>query len=162
MANGRNFTSKKFRGEKIHGGCSPIPWDVLDSKSYLALSHTSRSLLLELARQVLPDNNGRLLLTSKYLSKRGWRSAGVISRAKRELLDAELIYETVMGYRPNKASWFAVTWKNLSASQDYDVGASKGFVKGAYKKDVYKNPSLIPPNGTKEDPIAPLEIVVSH
>jgi len=47
-------------------------------------------------------------------------------------------------------------------SQDYDVGASKGFVKGAYKKDVYKNPSLIPPNGTKEDPIAPLEIVVSH
>jgi hypothetical protein len=93
MANGRNFTSKKFRGEKIHGGFSPIPWDVLDSKSYLALSHTSRSLLLELARQVLPDNNGRLLLTSKYLSKRGWRSAGVISRAKRELLDAELIYE---------------------------------------------------------------------
>ena len=89
-------------------------------------------------------------------------SAGVISRAKRELLDSELIYETVMGYRPNKASWFAVTWKNLSASQDYDVGASKGFVKGAYKKDVYKNPSLIPPNGTKEDPIAPLEIVVSH
>jgi hypothetical protein len=156
MANGRNFTSKKFRGEKIHGGFSPIPWDVLDSKSYLALSHTSRSLLLELARQVLPDNNGRLLLTSKHLSKRGWRSAGVISRAKRELLEAELIYETVMGYRPNKASWYAVTWKNLAASQDYDVGAAKGFVKGAYKKVEYKNASLIPLSGSGEGLIAPL------
>jgi hypothetical protein len=156
MANGRNFTSKKFRGEKIHGGFSPIPWDVLDSKAYLKLSHTSRSLLLELARQVLPDNNGRLLLTSKNLSKRGWRSAGVISRAKRELLEAELIYETVMGYRPNKASWFAVTWKNLSASQDYDVGATKSFVKGAYKKGDHKITSLIPRSGSNKTPIAPL------
>jgi hypothetical protein len=156
MANGRNFNSKKFRGEKIQGGFSPIPWDVLDSKAYLKLSHTSRSLLLELARQVLPDNNGRLLLTSKYLSKRGWRSAGVISRAKRELLEAELIYETVMGYRPNKASWFAVTWKNLSASQDYDVGAARGFVKGAYKNGDYKITSLIPRSGSNETPIAPL------
>lgn len=151
MANGRNFASKKFRGEKIHGGFSPIPWDVLDSKAYLGLSHTSRSLLLELARQVLPDNNGQLLLTSKYLSKRGWRSAGVISRAKRELIEAELIYETVMGYRPNKASWFAVTWRKLSASQQYDVGASRGFVKGAYQKGDYKNASLIPLAGSKEE-----------
>lgn len=156
MANGRNFTSRKFRGEKIIGGFSPIPWDVLDSNSYLTLSHTSRSLLLELARQVLPDNNGRLLLTSKYLSKRGWRSAGVISRAKRELLDAELIYETVMGYRPNKASWYAVTWRDLSASQGYDVGAAKGFFKGAYRKNEYKKTLLIPLKISSEDSIAPL------
>jgi hypothetical protein len=52
------------------------------------LGHPARSLLLELARQFVRDNNGRLLASRAYLAKRGWKSADVIDRAKRELLEA--------------------------------------------------------------------------
>ena len=61
------------------------------------------------------DDNGRMLLSSRYLAPRGWRSPEVITRAKRELLEAQLIFETVKGSRPNKASWYAVTWHNCLA-----------------------------------------------
>lgn len=88
------------------------------------------------------DNNGMLVLSSKYLKKRGWNSADVITRAKRELLKAELIYETVMGHRPNKASRYAVTWASLDSNPLYDFGAAKGFVRGGYRQG--KNDVLIP------------------
>ena len=73
----------------------------------------ARALLFELARQFVRDNNGRFLASGAYLAKRGWKSADVITRAKRELLDAGFLFETVKGHRPNKASCYAVTWRTL-------------------------------------------------
>lgn len=74
-----------------------LPFSVLDSTAYLGLSHPAKALLLELARQYHRGDNGRMLLTDKYLGPRGWHSPAVIHRAKRELLEAELIFETVKG-----------------------------------------------------------------
>ncbi len=134
----RNRASLK----RVAGGFLALPFDVLDSSAYASLSHTARSLLLEVGRQYMFDNNGMLVLSAKYLKKRGWKSADVITRAKRELLKAEFIYETVMGHRPNKASRYAVTWADLDSSSIYDYGATKGFLKGAYRYG--KNIALIP------------------
>lgn len=134
----RNRASLK----RVAGGFLAFPHDVMDSPAYTSLSHTARSLLMELGRQYMSDNNGMLVLSSKYLRKRGWNSADVITRAKRELLKAELIYETVMGHRPNKASRYAVTWADLDFNSKYDYGATKGFTKGAYRYG--KNAALIP------------------
>ena len=54
-------------------------------------------------------------------------------KAKRQLLNLELIVETRTGARPNKASLYAVTWCSL----DYCGGklemTPKGFPRGAYK-----------------------------
>lgn len=114
---------------------------MLDSPAYLALSHPAKALLIELARQHRGGDNGRLILTDRHLRPRGWNSPAVIQRAKRELLDAELIFETVKGARPNKASWYAMTWRALDKIDGYDSGASGGFERGAYlkKKPLPKN-----------------------
>jgi hypothetical protein len=76
-----------------------------------------------------------MLLTDKYLAPRGWRSPYVITRAKRELIDAGLIFETVKGARPNKASWYAVTWQTLDSHPGYDAGVQRAWatVRSAYK-----------------------------
>lgn len=133
-----------------------MPWSVLDCPAYARLSHPARSLLLEIARQIVRDNNGRLLASSAYLSKRGWNSTDVITRAKRELLASGFIHETVMGHRPNKASWYAVTWRSLDKMPGYDAGASQTFERGAYQQNVLpKNASLRPPHGVGRRSTAP-------
>ncbi|RSZ41156.1 hypothetical protein EJO70_14845 [Variovorax sp. 553] len=149
MANSRNSGRRGDSG-RDSGGFVALPWSVLDSPAYAALSHPARSLLLEIARQFVRDNNGRLLASAAYLSKRGWKSADVITRAKRELLAAGFIHETVMGHRPNKASWYAVTWRTLDRLPGYDEGAAKAFVRGAYQ-----NAELRPSHGVEGRPIAP-------
>jgi hypothetical protein len=88
---------------------------------------------MELARQFIRDNNGRLLLSMKLLRGRGWKSADVVTRAKRDLIAAGLVHETVMGHRPNKASWYAVTWLPLNRLIGYDTGAVETFKRSAYR-----------------------------
>lgn len=133
------------------GGFVALPWSVLDCPAWAALSHPARSLLLELARQHVRDNNGRLLASRAYLAKRGWKSADVIDRAKRELLAAGFIFETVKGQRPSRASWYAVTWFALDRLPDYDPGAAEAFERGAYRK----NAVLCPSDGTGGVPRGP-------
>lgn len=105
---------------------------VLTSQAYISLSHVAKALLIEVAMQRTGGDNGRLLLSMRHLVSRGWHSADVVTRAKRELIDAGLIYQTVQGHRPNKASWFAVTWYTLDKLPGYDAGAVEGFRRGMY------------------------------
>lgn len=149
MANRRN--NAKASSGRDPGGFIALPWIVLDCPAYAALSHPARSLLLEIARQYVRDNNGRLLASRAYLATRGWNSAAVIDRAKHELLAAGFIFETVKGHRPNKASWYAVTWYTLDRHAGYDPGAVDSFERGAYRK----NAVLSPPRGTERRPIGP-------
>ena len=130
-----NDRAKRGKGDsgRDAGGFVALPWSVLDSPAYKALSYPARALLLEIARQFVRDNNGRLLASRAYLAKRGWTSASVIDRAKRELIAAGLIFETVKGHRPNKASWYAVTWRTLDRHADYEPGAVAAFERGAYR-----------------------------
>jgi hypothetical protein len=106
---------------------------------------------MEVARQFHRDDNGRMLLSQTYLKTRGWNSWDVISRAKQELLAAEFIFETVKGHRPNKASWYAVTWRRLDKLPGYDEGVERAFRQGAYRK----NDPLTPPAEGRALPIAP-------
>jgi hypothetical protein len=133
-----------------------LPWSVLDCAAYARLSHPARGLLFEFARQFVRDNNGRLLASGAYLAKRGWKSVDVITRAKRELLEAGFVFETVKGQRPNKASWYAVTWRALDKCTGYDFGTEVAFERGAYLKSVpQKITPLTPPHGVERPPIAP-------
>lgn len=149
MANKRNL--KKGDSGRDAGGFVALPWSVLDCQAYQTLSHPAKALLFEFARQWVRDNNGRLLASRAYLSKRGWGSADVIQRAKTELITAGFVHETVKGHRPNKAGWYAVTWRTLDRIPGYDVGAAETFERGAYRK----NTPLIPPHGTEGASIAP-------
>ena len=156
MANGRNRGHKGDSGRDA-GGFVALPWSVLDCPAYARLSHPARALLFELARQFVRDNNGRLLLSDAYLAKRGWNSPDVTLRAKRKLIDAGFIHETVKGHRPNKASWYAVTWRALDKIPGYDPGAAETFVRGAYQKTAPLTPSRV----VKSPRIAPSRVVES-
>jgi hypothetical protein len=174
MANGRNKIGSKGDSGRVAGGFVALPWAVLDCPAYAALSHPARSLLLEIARQFVRDNNGSLLASTAYLAKRGWKSADVITRAKRDLLKAGFIHETVKGHRPNKASWYAVTWQALNRLPGYDAGAVEMFKRGDYadfvmgatkptRQEVYekhrqagkKNANLTPSHGMESRSIEP-------
>ena len=110
-----------------------LPWSVTDTPSYARLSFPARALLVEFARQFVRDNNGRMLASRNYLAPRGWASTGAIKRAKDELLAAGFIFQTVIGQRPNKASWYAVTWHRLDPIPGYDAGTKELFVQGTYR-----------------------------
>ena len=107
------------------------------------------------------DNNGRLLASYAYLSKRGWKSKSLIQKTKDELLRAGFIFETVMGQRPNKAGWYAVTWRALDRHAGYDQGSYAAYVRGAYRNAVL-SPSygaerrgIAPCYGARKPPLAP-------
>lgn len=156
MSNGRNPKRKGHDTNRDQGGFVALPWSVLDCPAYARLSHPARALLMEIARQFVRDNNGRLLASKRHLETRGWKSWDVIFRAKRELLQAGFIHETVMGCRPNKASWYAVTWRALDKIPGFDDGAAETFSRGAYlKSHVGKIDVLTPSHGAKRRLIAP-------
>jgi hypothetical protein len=144
-----------FDRNRDSGGFVALPWSVLDSPSYLNLSHPAKALLYEIARQYVRDNNGRLLASRAYLKKRGWNSADTISRALRELIDAKLIHQTVQGHRPNKASWFAVTWRTLDRLNGYDHGATESFKRSSYLRTTPQNTALRPSYGLDQSPTSP-------
>lgn len=155
MANGRNRNSKGDSG-RDSGGFVALPWSVLDCPAYARLSMHARALLMEVARQYHRDDNGRMLLSRAYLQTRGWKSVDMLTKAKRGLLDAGFIFQTVMGHRPNKASWYAVTWRALDKLPGYDAGAAECFERGAYKKSApLIGAVLIPPHGTERAVIVP-------
>jgi hypothetical protein len=130
---------------------------------YQALSCYARCLLDEIAYQYRGHNNGQLLAGSNYLSPRGWGSNDTITKALRELLDTNFVHKTVQGGLPNKASWFALTWRTIDPHPGYDYGAVETFrrrhllpkavlipVDGAGKKAV-----PAPPHGAKAQSVAP-------
>jgi len=127
-------TKKSGRSNRDGDAFVALPWVVLDSPAYARLSHPARGLLLELCRQYVRDNNGRLMLSRAHLEPRGWKSSCVIDRAKKELLAAGFIHETVKGHRPNKASWFALTFYGLDRIPGFDAGAVESFRRGAYRE----------------------------
>ena len=163
MTNGRNPKSKGRGSSRDAGSFIALPWTVLDSKNYQILSANARSLLIELARQYTSMNNGRLLFSRRYLSERGWKSSDMISKGKKELIDGGFIHETVKGHRPNKASWYAITWQAIDHIPGYDAGALVGFRRSAYTKNVtIKNTPVNPSHGTDKEKIAPLHGLIHY
>lgn len=154
MANGRNKGRKGDAG-RDSGGFVALPWSVLDCPAYAALSTHAKALLLEVARQFHRDDNGRMLLSRAYMATRGWKSNDTIAKAKNELLNGGFIFETVKGHRPNKASWYAVTWRTLDKMPGYDEGMAQLFERGAYQKSAPLKKILTPPRGTGRASIVP-------
>lgn len=153
MANGRGDRRVKKDPRRDAGGFVALPWSVLDSPAYLDATAHAKALLLEAARQIGEDNNGRLLLSRAHLAPRGWNSSDMITKATRELVEAGLLYRTVIGQRPNKAAWYAVTWRALDRHPGFDPGAAEAFERGAYRN--VKNAALRPSGGTGVPAIAP-------
>jgi hypothetical protein len=157
MANGRGGSKRsKHQVSRDAGGFIALPYSVVDSPNFQKLSTNAKALLLEVGRQLRKDNNGRLLLSKAHLLPRGWKSSDMIFKGKKELLDGGFIYETVMGHRPNKASWYAITWQTIDKLDGYDYGALSGYRKGAYDDKFKTKFQLVKPSdGSQVGKIAP-------
>ena len=128
--------SKRWKDakEKRDGGAFiTLPLSVLNSRAYIECSPYSKMLLFDLLQQYRGNNNGDLSACWKFMKPRGWRSEATLMKAKRELLEMELIVETRKGARPNKASLYAVTFYALDECGGKLEMSPRGFPRGAYK-----------------------------
>lgn len=107
-----------------------FPHKVMDSAAYSGASHTARSLLLEVCRQLNGRNNGHLQLTESWLMKRGW-SKNTPARARAELIERGLIVQTRQGGRNYGPSLYAVTWLSIDNYVGLDIGP-RNFARGAW------------------------------
>jgi hypothetical protein len=55
------------------------------------------------SREYVKDNNGRLVVSTRFLKIMGWNSSDILHRVILEFVKAELIYEAIKGHRPNNA-----------------------------------------------------------
>ena len=94
-----------------------IPRIVMESDDFKNLSGNSVKLLLSLAYQYNGKNNGDLTTAWSVMSeKHGFKSPGVLDRAKKQLLKKNLIMQTRPGYFQNpggRCALYAVTWLSI-------------------------------------------------
>jgi hypothetical protein len=110
-----------------------LPLSVLSSPAYRGLSVYARALLVDVAMQYGGKNNGQILASRNHMEPLGWRSADTLAKALKELQEAKLLFRTVQGQRPNKASWYALTWRTLDKHDGYDAGTVSTFRRGMYQ-----------------------------
>jgi hypothetical protein len=128
-----------YRGDKDK--CDPglfvkLPHNVLNSGAYTSLSARGRMLLIDIAMQFRGNNNGDLCAAWKFMKPRGWQSEATLNAAKKELLASGLVCETRMGARPNKATLYAVTWRDLDHCNGKLEMKPANFPRGAYKATI--------------------------
>lgn len=111
----------KTRSARDGGQFLAVPHVVLDSPGWAQAGHTARSLLIDMACQYTGKNNGRLVATLDCLSKRGWKSPGVIVQARQELIACGLLIEVRKGGFPNLSAWHALSWLGLDQTMGLDI-----------------------------------------
>jgi hypothetical protein len=116
---------RRFKGAKSKrpsGRFYALPAAVLQSPAYVALSPHAIKLMMDMLEQYRGDDNGRMICTWAHMhEKRGWKSRDTLDKARAELITAGFLFETVKGRRPNRASWYALTFFSLDAHDDFDV-----------------------------------------
>jgi hypothetical protein len=123
---------------KIVGPFMYFTHRMMESAAYIGLSAHAIAMLNEFAMLYNGRNNGSLIGSMAHFEKRGWNSRDMVQKARKELLDAGFLFQTVQGHRPNKASHFAVTWQPLdnpvAPLEYFDAGVPKAFIPHEYEK----------------------------
>lgn len=91
------------------GGFAALPHCLLESKVYIRLSAHAVKLLNDLLAQFKGFNNGDLCLSWSVMVKRGWKSRDTLNKARKELMDVELIFVSRYGDR-KRAHLYALTF----------------------------------------------------
>ena len=148
MSRKSNLQTAKEKRDGGGGAVMVIPHCVLNSEAYRTLSGRAAKLLFDIAMQYNKNNNGQLLASWRHMSeKRGWTSSDALNKAKAELIDHDLIVQTVQGQLPNRASWYGLTWLALDNVKALEI-PPQAWPRGAYarwKPDIAKKEKRSPP-----------------
>ncbi len=103
----RGIPKKKYPNDHPYAS---IQHRVLDSAAYADLTHSARSVLTIITRQMNGNNNGHLQATFSWAKRYGIASEHTLRRAIADLITHGLIYRT-RSHGANKA-WarYALTW----------------------------------------------------
>lgn len=141
---------RKEAPERISGGYSAIPWNVLDSNAFKGSSDKAKSLLFALMRQHNSKNNGRLQLNKGWLRKQGWTCPESITKSRDELIERGLVVQTRFGGLNMGLSLYALTWYSITDFTGLDI-ARGGYRQGAYHLcDLPPTKRRKPPQKTKK------------
>lgn len=91
------------------GGFAALPHCLLESQVYIGLSAHAVKLLNDLLAQFKGFNNGDLCLAWTIMEKRGWKSRDTLDKARKELLEVELILIARYGDR-KRPNLYALTF----------------------------------------------------
>tara|TARA_R110002126_G_C10407143_1_gene496365 strand:+ start:567 stop:1088 length:522 start_codon:yes stop_codon:yes gene_type:complete len=121
------------KNSKIGHSFAGIPRIVMQHNDYQSLNGTAVKLLLELAFQYRGSNNGDLTTAASVLRPKGWTSRATIDRAKKRLLEKNLIQETRAGKFTNPGgvcSLYALTWLPINECHGkLDVSATNRAIR---------------------------------
>ena len=99
--------------------------DLMELPEYIQLKPMSKILLTDLLFQYNGVNNGDFCRALSFMKKRGWSSNDTITRAIKELIEAEFIILTRQGGR-NMCSLYGVTWEPIDECDNkLDIPPSK-------------------------------------
>lgn len=113
-----------------------VPFWVMNHASFRAATHRSRALLLDVLLQYNGRNNGSLVVCDKALKPLGWNSRDGLTKAKRELVELGLLVETRRGAKPNRAAWYALSWRPLDVKDGLDISVRSYVTLAAQRIDV--------------------------
>ncbi|MFZ2163413.1 MAG: hypothetical protein WAW02_14470 [Sideroxyarcus sp.] len=135
----RKVSAAKQKRDGVYGAILLVPHVVLNTAAYLTLSGRATKLLYDIAMQYNLRNNGTLLASWRYMKKnRGWTSKDLLNKALKELVEHDLICQTVQGRMPNKASWYGLTWLALDTNRDMEI-STQSWPRGSYA--LWKQPA---------------------
>jgi hypothetical protein len=152
MKDRKSKTSERFVG---------VPFWVMNHASFRAASHRARALLFDILLQYNGRNNGSLVVCDKALKPLGWNSRDGLTKSKKELVDLGLLVETRAGAKPNKASWYAVSWRQLDVKEGLDIDPRKYVTLAARQIEVrpphdgLETKKIRPPHGLETQSTRP-------
>ena len=105
----RNDKRRRIKGRQTTSSFLQLPHHVLDHEVFKTLSKRATKLVIDIASQYRGHNNGDLCAPFSLMRKRGWNSSDQLEKAKKELIEKDVVLVARQGGR-NKANLYALTW----------------------------------------------------
>ena len=105
----RNEKRRRLTGRQTTNSFLSLPHHVLNHENFRCLSPRATKLVIDIAAQYRGKNNGDLCAPLSLMRKRGWTSSDQLNKAKKELVEKDVIRVSRQGGL-NKCNLYALTW----------------------------------------------------
>ena len=104
-----NERRRRIKGRQAIKQFLMLPHNVLNHPAFVSLNSRAVKLLLDIAVQYNGRNNGDLCAPLSLMSLRGWNSSDQLNKAKKELVEKDVIRVARQGGL-NKCNLYPLTW----------------------------------------------------
>ena len=144
MSRGDRAALKGAKQKREAGGFIAVPFALVRSSEFAALSSHAVKLLIDLLAQYNLRNNGDLEMSfEKGMRPRGWKSKDTLNKARQELVDAGFILLTRQGGL-HRCSLYAVTFFAIDdCDGKLEVKATRA-PPGGWRKNTASSTPVVP------------------